>query len=144
MTSPGADTPSSHTAEHAEGSNEQHQPPIDQSESTAQLKDQLRALTNMLDTFIRQQATSAIIDAVNPPSQTNPPSSQSKKRVIKTDAPKPYSGQGKQLDNFIYQAEKYFRLQRIDDEEDRCDAFSLLLTGSALNWWKPNEKKYTT
>ena len=67
-----------------------------------------------------------------------------KRKVIKTDPLKAFSGHRASLDNFIYQLEKYFHLQKINDSEDRFAVISLCLSRSILSWWKANESKYTT
>ena len=69
MSSLQADTPSSHPVDHAEALNEHHEVPNEQPESLAQLRDDLRALTHTLNTFIQQQAN---LPQANPP-QANPP-----------------------------------------------------------------------
>ena len=67
-----------------------------------------------------------------------------KRKVIKTNPPKAFSSHRASLDNFIYQLEKYFHLQKIDNSEDHFAVISLYLSGSALSWCKANESKYTT
>ena len=140
MSSPQANTNQlSHPVDHAEALNEHYEALNEQLESLAQLRDDLRELTRTLNIFIRQQANPP---QANPP-QANPPP-ELKRKVIKTDPPKAFSGDRASLDNFIYQLEKYFHLQKIDDGEDRFAVISLCLSGSALSWWKANESKYTT
>ena len=150
--------------DHADALNEHihHEVPNNQREMLAQLRDDLRALTRTVETLARQQATAAIVDAVTQATQANPPQAnppqanrpqanppqvtplEIKRKVIKTDPPKAFSGHRASLDNFIYQLEKYFHLQKIDDGEDCFAVISLCLSGSALSWWKANESKYTT
>jgi hypothetical protein len=49
-----------------------------------------------------------------------------------------YNGEvnAQKLDNWIFQIEVYFRIQRIQDDETKMHLVSLILEGETLIWWE--------
>lgn len=65
-------------------------------------------------------------------------------RSIRASQPKPFGGIRKELDGFLFQMENYFTLQNIKNSAQKLASLSLSLEGSALEWFKANQRSYRT
>lgn len=70
-------------------------------------------------------------------SRTPPPTRHHQRPLdIKIDAPKKFTGQRKDLDNFEFSLKEYLRLKRVERDEDKLGVLISRLDGEALTWYR--------